>query len=716
MSDERQNLRALSTAMLGLGMMGASVAFLQASSGANLFDINISTGLPVRAQESPLAIDTFDTNAIRANSSAVTPTTNSTSSRAYVQATEALALGRSTLTLQLLEGMEDSLPQLADQVVMLRALAYEQADSPVSADRAWMQLLEEHPNSPLIPRALRGLGRVDELRSRFYEHPVTVEYLQDAVENQPQNFTYIRHLADAAPDTDELAMHLNRWRDSNGASFTAEDHQIIANAYWEQKEFGKASRAYQSAPGTALNLYRLGRSHQISREHTAAIAAYQRLLSQFPDTPEAGQARLKLAELVDTATAISLLRQEADRASDSSPAALQQLASLYSRAGNRPAAESVRQELWQTFPQSQAAAEVAWTIASQRANAGNWAGAVAVAQQVGAQQPTTEWGAQLNFWSGRWLNAQGDSAGATAAYRQVLQQARSSYYGWRAATLLGLPAGDFSSGRSAISLQYEPAILQLPEVSEAVQALHAAGAADDAWQRWQWENYNRSETTQSLFSRGVLQNRGSNYLDRLQGINTVSSLIAEAERGDPVALQLQQRPDFWQTVYPLHHYDTLVSEAETFGLNPLVLAGLIRQESRFEPEIVSRSGALGLTQVMPATGAWIAGQMGLQTSYNLSTANDNLHFGAFYLDYTHRRYQDNSMLAIASYNAGPNNVAQWTQRFSLSDPDLFVEQIPFPETRKYVKAVLGNYWNYLQIYAPNTNNLASRLADINASS
>ncbi|MEM8716875.1 MAG: hypothetical protein AAGE92_14070, partial [Cyanobacteria bacterium P01_G01_bin.4] len=177
MSDERQNLRALSTAMLGLGMMGASVAFLQASSGANLFDINISTGLPVRAQESPLAIDTFDTNAIRANSSAVTPTTNSTSSRAYVQATEALALGRSTLTLQLLEGMEDSLPQLADQVVMLRALAYEQADSPVSADRAWMQLLEEHPNSPLIPRALRGLGRVDELRSRFYEHPVTVEYL-----------------------------------------------------------------------------------------------------------------------------------------------------------------------------------------------------------------------------------------------------------------------------------------------------------------------------------------------------------------------------------------------------------------------------------------------------------------------------------------------------------------------------------------------------------
>ena len=711
MSDRHQDLRALSAAMLGLGVMGASVAFLQAP-----LELELLAGLPVRAQSSLLTAERRGTETANENSSTATSTSNNSASRAYVQASEALQLGRSVLTLQLLEGMEDSLPQLADQVVMLRALAYERADSPVSAEAAWTQLLEDHPNSPLVPLALRGLGRTDEMLTRFYEHPVTIEYLQEAIVQQPQNYSFIRHLADVAPDADDLTVHLNRWRDSNGASFTAEDYQIIADAYWEQKEFGKASRAYQSAPATAQNLYRLGRSHQISREQASAIAAYQRLLSQFPDAEEEGEARLKLAELVDTATAISLLRQEADRNSDSSPAALKQLAGLYSRAGNRPAAESVRQELWQRFPQSQAAAELAWSISSQRANAGNFAGAVALAQQVGSQQPSTEWGAQLNFWAGRWLNAQGDTAGETAAYQQVLQEARSSYYGWRSATLLGLPAGDFSSGRSAVSLQYEPAILQLPEVSDAVQALHAAGAADDAWQRWQWENYDRPETTKSLFSRGVLQNRGSDYLDRLQGINTVASLIPEAEGGDATALRLQQRPDFWQTVYPLHHYDTLVSEAETFSLNPLVLAGLIRQESRFEPEIVSRSGALGLTQVMPATGAWIASQMGRQTSYNLSTANDNLHFGAFYLDYTHRRYQENSMLAIASYNAGPGNVAQWTQRYSVADPDLFVEQIPFPETRHYVKAVLGNYWNYLQIYAPNTDNLASRLEEIVTSS
>ena len=70
------------------------------------------------------------------------------------------------------------------------------------------------------------------------------------------------------------------------------------------------------------------------------------------------------------------------------------------------------------------------------------------------------------------------------------------------------------------------------------------------------------------------------------------------------------------------------------------------------------------------------------------------------------------MLAIASYNAGPGNVAQWTRRYSLSDPDRFVEQIPFPETNKYVRAVLENYWNYLLIYAPNTNNLDAQIQEV----
>jgi soluble lytic murein transglycosylase len=84
----------------------------------------------------------------------------------------------------------------------------------------------------------------------------------------------------------------------------------------------------------------------------------------------------------------------------------------------------------------------------------------------------------------------------------------------------------------------------------------------------------------------------------------------------------------------------------------------------------------------------------------LNNANDNIRLGTWYLDFTHWQYKNNSMLAVASYNAGTSNVDRWVERFGLDDPDDFVELIPFRETKGYVKSVLGNYWNYARIYDP----------------
>ncbi|MEN9210351.1 MAG: transglycosylase SLT domain-containing protein, partial [Thermostichus sp. DG02_2_bins_29] len=94
--------------------------------------------------------------------------------------------------------------------------------------------------------------------------------------------------------------------------------------------------------------------------------------------------------------------------------------------------------------------------------------------------------------------------------------------------------------------------------------------------------------------------------------------------------------------------------------------------------------------------------------YSLTHPADNLYLGAWYLDYTHRTYQDNTLLALASYNGGPGNVARWLNRYGFADPDLFVEQIPFAETRGYVKSVFGNYWNYWQLYTQEGRTLVSQ--------
>jgi soluble lytic murein transglycosylase len=112
-------------------------------------------------------------------------------------------------------------------------------------------------------------------------------------------------------------------------------------------------------------------------------------------------------------------------------------------------------------------------------------------------------------------------------------------------------------------------------------------------------------------------------------------------------------------------------------------------------------------QVMPSTGEWVASQVGL-TDYQLNDPDDSVNLGTWYLNYTHQEWDGNSMLAVASYNAGPGNVADWLQRFNLSDPDRFVEQIPFPETQGYVEAVFENYWNYLRLYNPEVSQLVAQ--------
>ena len=112
-------------------------------------------------------------------------------------------------------------------------------------------------------------------------------------------------------------------------------------------------------------------------------------------------------------------------------------------------------------------------------------------------------------------------------------------------------------------------------------------------------------------------------------------------------------------------------------------------------------------QVMPKTGEETAKKINL-VSYDLENVNDNVNLGTHYLDLTHKEYKNNSMLAVASYNAGPNAVSRWLKQFGFDDVDAFVDKIPYPETRGYVESVFENYWNYLQIYNPEVSQLMEK--------
>jgi soluble lytic murein transglycosylase len=114
-------------------------------------------------------------------------------------------------------------------------------------------------------------------------------------------------------------------------------------------------------------------------------------------------------------------------------------------------------------------------------------------------------------------------------------------------------------------------------------------------------------------------------------------------------------------------------------------------------------------QVMPGTGDWVAEKIDLK-EYNLENPNDNIKLGTWFLNFTHEEYDNHSLLAVASYNAGPGNVSSWVKKYGFTDPDAFIEVIPFAETKGYVEAVFGNYWNYLRLYNPDIAQLLTNNA------
>jgi soluble lytic murein transglycosylase len=147
--------------------------------------------------------------------------------------------------------------------------------------------------------------------------------------------------------------------------------------------------------------------------------------------------------------------------------------------------------------------------------------------------------------------------------------------------------------------------------------------------------------------------------------------------------------------YPNKYWETISKAGKEYTYDARVFHALIREESSFNPTIVSWAGAKGLSQLMPATAKQVGGWIGIKVnSTNVFEPETNIKIGSKYLDYLHGKYRGNPFLAVAAYNAGEGNVGKWLTKTENTATDLFIESIPFRETRGYVKRVLGTYQLY----------------------
>ena len=287
------------------------------------------------------------------------------------------------------------------------------------------------------------------------------------------------------------------------------------------------------------------------------------------------------------------------------------------------------------------------------------------------------------FWLGKMAAARGDSAKARSTWLALAREDSLGYYGMRARRETGLPPLAFAA---------PPAALPAPPPAVAaglarIDTLLLAGLDSEA----------QAEV------RVVLAHPPAD-LDALlawsEGLGIRGYGSAAVRLGWQAALLAPGDTRVLRAIFPWPNRAAVEAEAQEFGVDALLLAALVRQESVFDVEALSPAGARGLAQLLPSTASLMARGLDVTFYPDWITVPDlNLHLGAAHLAELLRRF-GRIDAAIAAYNAGPSPVRRWLERAGANDPDRFIELIPYPETRGYVRSLLRNRELYRALYEP----------------
>lgn len=377
---------------------------------------------------------------------------------------------------------------------------------------------------------------------------------------------------------------------------------------------------------------------------------------------------------------------------------------------NPPEAIPLYKRILAKYPTSEYSPEcvwwIFWDLAKQsKSDPAKASAALSWAKEGLTKYPTSKAAARLGFWSGKLQEQLKHPEEAKVAYQFSATHFPSYYYGHRARARLRKLAG------GAPNAVADPA-------NDPGWSTKPARVPPNL--KWHWPS------PQEIISFEHMEKRygaALTELVKLHQFDEAVSLLPDGSGPEFKAslLAAQSKPmqainaanreltgnpkfnDRWGMAYPLEYADWISAEAKTNAVDPLLVHALIREESRYNPDALSRVKALGLMQLMPGTAYGVAKRLSVPLSGTQEVLKPdlNIKLGTNYLAYTLRRFDGNALLAIASYNGGPNAVQSWFQQHKLagnSDFDTFVENIPYRETRDYVRKVFGSYWTYEQIY------------------
>jgi soluble lytic murein transglycosylase len=556
----------------------------------------------------------------------------------------------------------------------------------------------------LAGNAHLALGQVEEAYER-YRH---------AVENYPLSYhSYLALVAlvDAGVEVDDLDRGLvDYFANQYDVALLALDRYIAANPVNDGTPHYYRALTLRDLRRTQEAIEEFDYFIQTTPEHARMVDAWE----------EKGYLEWAVLGDYDSAIETFLSFVATYPASSSAPDFLMSAARVMERANRLEEAASTWERVADEYSTSRHVPTALFLAGITRYRLGDHAGALTTFQRDLLVSTEQQDKARAHLWIGKLQQHLGDYAAAQSSWQQGQAVDPTGYYGLRARDLLmgrppfeppasvnltpdldakrkdaeawlrltfGLPPETDLSGPG--TLAQDPRFVRGNELWEL-------GMYEEA--RLEFESLREAVATDAIASY-----RLANHLLDLGLYRT--AIFAAREVLNLAGLESQAAsltaPEYFSLIrYGLYYDDLIIPEAQRYGLDPLFMFSLIRQESLFEGFVSSTAGAHGLMQIIPATGEQIATELNWPPGYeseDLYRPIVNVRFGSYYLSRNRDLLNGNMYAGLAAYNGGPGNAVAWRE-LAGDDPDLFLEVVRFEETRNYIRLIYEIYNTYRNLY------------------
>lgn len=505
------------------------------------------------------------------------------------------------------------------------------------------------------------------------------------------------------------------------SSLTADELRSLGDAYYKAGRYNAASEQYRAlARNTALDP---------AQRNSFAVAAaacdlkLKRLTDRearaLPDTDDDSGARrlYLLMELArdsqDDAEQQQLVQELEQRFPTSQwlAEALYSSGNMYLLRRDYPQAVTYYSELARRFPSSKYAAAAHWRAGWLDYRQGLFADAARMFDEQIRLYPSDPSAVAALYWRGRLHEFQDHNLALAATdYRTVISRYQHFFYAEMARERLkAMGKPELASQARIVDGFQPPPIPHLVDTFPAdsphiAKARLIANAGLNEYIGQELAADPNSESWGALAEAQIYASFGETY----RAMRALKRALPYAMSAPISSIPLA----YWRILYPEPWWDTIKEESAKNGLDPYLVASLMRQESEFNPSVVSYANAWGLMQLEPRVGRSLARQEGISgfSTHQLLNPELNIRLGTRYLKQMLDHYGGVQEYALAAYNAGDSRVVDWQAAGPYRGLDEFVESIPFTQTRDYVEAILRNEEIYRAIDAAEQAHAGTRLA------